>query len=222
MEQRRAASRLAPIPALPILNTLAADACCSSPRNSTPRYGARSAASASWRWRRAYPSVTSSSTARWPTWRPRSRQWPLLRSPRLQAWCAIFPFLPSTTAPRSKSRPPSAIPSFVRPMLIGPICRTACWCHAPSRVRFCMIPEAIAERAVRLALKSEIVAIDGTVIATEAQSLCIHGDTAEAVEIARRVRTRSRSSRHRRARALLGCGLGRSVPYRRRQTEEPT
>lgn len=50
-------------------------------------------------------------------------------------------------------------------------------------------PEAIAERAVRLALKSEIVAIDGTVIATEAQSLCIHGDTAEAVEIARRVRT---------------------------------
>ncbi len=50
-------------------------------------------------------------------------------------------------------------------------------------------PEAIAERAVRLALKSEIVAIDGTVISTEAQSLCIHGDTAEAVEIARRVRS---------------------------------
>lgn len=50
-------------------------------------------------------------------------------------------------------------------------------------------PEAIAERAVRLALKSEIVAIDGTVLTTEAQSLCIHGDTAEAVEIARCVRT---------------------------------
>jgi UPF0271 protein len=50
-------------------------------------------------------------------------------------------------------------------------------------------PEVIAERAVRLALKSEIVAIDGTVIATESQSLCIHGDTAEAVEIARRVRS---------------------------------
>ena len=47
---------------------------------------------------------------------------------------------------------------------------------------------AIAERAVRLALRSEIVAIDGTVIPTEAQSLCIHGDTPEAVEIARRVR----------------------------------
>ena len=47
---------------------------------------------------------------------------------------------------------------------------------------------AIAERAVRLALRSEIVAIDGTVIQTEAQSLCIHGDTPEAVEMARRVR----------------------------------
>ena len=46
----------------------------------------------------------------------------------------------------------------------------------------------IAERAVRLALRSEIVAIDGTVIQTEAQSLCIHGDTPEAVEMARRVR----------------------------------
>jgi len=46
----------------------------------------------------------------------------------------------------------------------------------------------IAERAVRLARQSEIIAIDGTVIQSEARSLCIHGDNAEAVAIARRVR----------------------------------
>lgn len=49
-------------------------------------------------------------------------------------------------------------------------------------------PEAVAGRAVRLAETGEIVAFDGTVIQTEAQSLCIHGDTAEAVAIARAVR----------------------------------
>jgi len=46
----------------------------------------------------------------------------------------------------------------------------------------------IAERAVRLARSGELVAIDGTVIATSATSLCIHGDTEEAVVIARAVR----------------------------------
>lgn len=49
-------------------------------------------------------------------------------------------------------------------------------------------PAAIAERAVRLAQVGEIVAVDGTVIPTEARSLCIHGDTPEAVEIAGAVR----------------------------------
>jgi UPF0271 protein len=46
----------------------------------------------------------------------------------------------------------------------------------------------IAERAVRLAETGEIVAADGTVIQTEARSLCIHGDNPEAIEIARSVR----------------------------------
>lgn len=49
-------------------------------------------------------------------------------------------------------------------------------------------PAAIAERAVRLAQSGEIVAIDGSVIRTAAQSLCIHGDTPDAVAIARAVR----------------------------------
>jgi 5-oxoprolinase (ATP-hydrolysing) subunit A len=58
-------------------------------------------------------------------------------------------------------------------------------------------PAVIAERAVRLAQRGEIVAVDGTVISTEARSLCIHGDTPEAVEIARAVRS-----------ALESAGLG--------------
>jgi len=48
--------------------------------------------------------------------------------------------------------------------------------------------EAIAARAVRLAEHGEIVAVDGGIIATTAQSLCIHGDTPDAVEIARAVK----------------------------------
>lgn len=48
---------------------------------------------------------------------------------------------------------------------------------------------AIAERAVRLAQTGELVAADGSLIGTEARSLCIHGDTPDAVEIARAVRT---------------------------------
>jgi UPF0271 protein len=47
---------------------------------------------------------------------------------------------------------------------------------------------AIAARAVRLAETGEIVAIAETIIRTEARSLCIHGDTPGAVEIAWQVR----------------------------------
>lgn len=49
-------------------------------------------------------------------------------------------------------------------------------------------PALVAERAVRLALEGEIVAADGALIQTSARSLCIHGDTADAVAIARAVR----------------------------------
>lgn len=62
--------------------------------------------------------------------------------------------------------------------------------------------EAIAARAVRLARQGEIVARDGSVIRTEARSLCIHGDNAEAVAIARRVRA-----------ALDEAGIGVVAPY---------
>ncbi len=56
--------------------------------------------------------------------------------------------------------------------------------------------DEIAARAVRLAKTGEIVAIDGSVIQTEAKSLCIHGDTPDAVGIARAVRA-----------ALEGAGI---------------
>ncbi|HVY51770.1 MAG TPA: 5-oxoprolinase subunit PxpA [Devosia sp.] len=49
-------------------------------------------------------------------------------------------------------------------------------------------PAAIAERAVRLALSGEITTVEGSTIASQARSLCIHGDTPEAVDIARAVR----------------------------------
>jgi 5-oxoprolinase (ATP-hydrolysing) subunit A len=47
---------------------------------------------------------------------------------------------------------------------------------------------AISERSVRLAQSGEIVAADGSIIKTTSRSLCIHGDTPDAVGIARAVR----------------------------------
>jgi UPF0271 protein len=49
-------------------------------------------------------------------------------------------------------------------------------------------PTEIAARAVRLAGEGEIAAADGTIVRTQARSLCIHGDTPDAVAIARAVK----------------------------------
>ncbi|MFE8886595.1 LamB/YcsF family protein [Pseudarthrobacter enclensis] len=48
--------------------------------------------------------------------------------------------------------------------------------------------DSIVERAVRLATKGEVVAADGTLVQVRPDSLCIHGDTPGAVEMATRVR----------------------------------
>lgn len=48
--------------------------------------------------------------------------------------------------------------------------------------------DAVVERAVRLALRSEVVAVDGAVVPVKADSLCIHGDTPGAVQMAASVR----------------------------------
>ncbi|QRM33019.1 LamB/YcsF family protein [Microvirga sp. VF16] len=49
-------------------------------------------------------------------------------------------------------------------------------------------PQAIAERMLRLVAEGCITAIDGTDIALEAQSICVHGDTPSAVAVARTLR----------------------------------
>lgn len=49
-------------------------------------------------------------------------------------------------------------------------------------------PGQIAERCVRMARDQEVVTIDGTVRSVRARSLCVHGDTPDAVEVARTVR----------------------------------
>jgi UPF0271 protein len=48
--------------------------------------------------------------------------------------------------------------------------------------------DVVTARSLRLATASEVVAVDGTVIACPADSLCFHGDTPGAVELTRRVR----------------------------------
>lgn len=49
---------------------------------------------------------------------------------------------------------------------------------------------AIAERALRMVQDKNVVAIDGTRCMVRADSLCVHGDGAKAVEIVRAVRQR--------------------------------
>lgn len=49
-------------------------------------------------------------------------------------------------------------------------------------------PAAVAARAVRLAVDRRVTAIDGTEVQVHARSICIHGDTPGAVEMARAVR----------------------------------
>jgi UPF0271 protein len=62
-------------------------------------------------------------------------------------------------------------------------------------------PDLVAERAVRMAVEGVVVAVDGTAVDLSVESVCVHGDTPGAVELARRVRT-----------ALAGAGL-RTAPF---------
>jgi UPF0271 protein len=49
-------------------------------------------------------------------------------------------------------------------------------------------PASVAARAVSIAVDHRVVAIDGTTVEVRARSICIHGDTPGAVEMARAVR----------------------------------
>jgi UPF0271 protein len=55
-------------------------------------------------------------------------------------------------------------------------------------------PASVAGRAVRMAVDGEVVAVDGTRRRLEIDSVCVHGDTPGAVELARAVRTAMESA----------------------------
>jgi len=48
-------------------------------------------------------------------------------------------------------------------------------------------PDSVVNQCVRLIRDREIVAIDGTVLPTRAQSICLHGDTPDAVALAQKI-----------------------------------
>jgi UPF0271 protein len=48
--------------------------------------------------------------------------------------------------------------------------------------------DEVAERVVRMATASEVVAVDGTVLHLPVESICLHGDTPGAVDLARHIR----------------------------------
>jgi len=49
-------------------------------------------------------------------------------------------------------------------------------------------PAAVVARAVRMVTRREVVAVDGSVIALQADTICLHGDTPGAAALARAVR----------------------------------
>jgi 5-oxoprolinase (ATP-hydrolysing) subunit A len=49
-------------------------------------------------------------------------------------------------------------------------------------------PDAVAARALRLVRDGLVDAVDGTIVATDAASLCLHGDSPDAVAMGRAVR----------------------------------
>jgi UPF0271 protein len=75
----------------------------------------------------------------------------------------------------------------------GPLCRPAYTAEGllvPRNQEGAVLhdTDAVIERCLRLAQKGELVAIDGTVLKSSARSICLHGDTPGAVDLAREVR----------------------------------
>ena len=50
-------------------------------------------------------------------------------------------------------------------------------------------PKMIAARVLRMAVEGVVEAVDGTLVPVRADSVCVHGDTPGAVQMARAVRT---------------------------------
>jgi UPF0271 protein len=51
-------------------------------------------------------------------------------------------------------------------------------------------PSVAAERVLGMVRERSVTAIDGTIVPLTAQTICVHGDTAEAIEMIRVIRTR--------------------------------
>ncbi|RTZ97162.1 MAG: LamB/YcsF family protein [Deltaproteobacteria bacterium] len=49
-------------------------------------------------------------------------------------------------------------------------------------------PAEAAQRAARMAVEGAVIATDGSILALNAQTLCVHGDTPEAVALVRQIR----------------------------------
>ncbi len=49
-------------------------------------------------------------------------------------------------------------------------------------------PDAVVAQVLRMATERDVIAVDGTVVPCPVASVCVHGDTPGAVEMARRVR----------------------------------
>ena len=48
-------------------------------------------------------------------------------------------------------------------------------------------PQEVSARALMMAQEGKVIAVDGTVIELNAQTLCVHGDRTEAVDLAREI-----------------------------------
>ncbi len=49
-------------------------------------------------------------------------------------------------------------------------------------------PQEVAERAVKMAKEGRVTAADGSEISLDVQTLCVHGDSDEAIHLAKRIR----------------------------------
>lgn len=49
-------------------------------------------------------------------------------------------------------------------------------------------PQEVAERALRMVKEGVVIAVDGSTIPLEAQTLCVHGDNPKAVDLVRSIR----------------------------------
>ena len=49
-------------------------------------------------------------------------------------------------------------------------------------------PASVVSRAIRMAKEKRVTAIDGTIVELEADTICVHGDTPGADDLARRLR----------------------------------